>query len=85
MRALSKIEDYTHEVGATGDRIAGDDSGSDALEELLAGDDLLAHQVAAALGLHLILDVHACYSCASILGYSTSDHGGTTEPEYASQ
>lgn len=70
---------YTHEVGASWDRVASDDRSANASDEFLAGHDLLAHQVAASLGLDLVLDVAGSETGADVLGNSARNHGGTTE------
>lgn len=71
--------EMTHKVGPTRDRIACNDGGTYARDELFAGDDLLAHQVPAALALHLVLDVHRCNTSTDVLVYSARNHGRTTE------
>ena len=69
----------THEVRASRDGVAGNDCSADAGHELLAGDDLLAHKVTAALGLHLVLNVAGGETGADVLGDGARDHGRATE------
>ena len=47
----------TYEVGISGEVVPSNHSGADSLQELLARDDLFAHQVTASLGLDLVLNV----------------------------
>ena len=69
----------TYEVGVSGDRVAGNHSCANAGQKLLARDNLLAHKMAAALRLHLVLNVARCETNASVFGDSASDIGGSTE------
>lgn len=68
-----------HDVRAAGDLVARNDRRTDAREELLAGDNLLAHQVSAALRLHLVLDVQPCDAGAVVFVNGAGDVGGTAE------
>ena len=63
----------THKVRATGYGVARNDRGADAGEELFARDNLLAHQVTAALGLHLVLDVACGKTCSDVFLHGASD------------
>lgn len=77
LRGICAADD--HEVRASGDLVARDDSGADPREELLTRDDGLAHEVTTALRLYLILDVHARDTGAVVLEYSAGDVSGATE------
>ena len=68
-----------YEVRISGNGVAGNDSSADAGQELLAGDNLLSHEMAAALRLHLILDVARRETDPSVLGNGAGDVGGSTE------
>lgn len=68
-----------YEVRALRNRVASNHCSADASDELLPRDDLLAHQVAAALGLYLILNVARSETSADVLGDSATDHGRSTE------
>ena len=68
----------TYKVRA-GDGIASNDCGADARHKFFAGDDLLPHQMPAALSLHLILNVACGEAGTNVLLHGTRDHGGSTE------
>ena len=69
----------THEVRAFRNGIAGNDRCTDAGHELLAGDNLLAHEVTATLGLDLVLNVAGSETSANVLGDRPGNHGRATE------
>lgn len=69
----------TYEVRSAGYRVASDDGSTNPGEELLAGDNLLAEKVAAALSLHLVLDVQRRDTGAGVLGHGARNHRGPTE------
>ena len=69
----------THEVRASRNGVAGNDRGADAGHELLAGDNLLAHEVTATLGLDLVLNVAGSETSADVLGDRAGNHGWATE------
>jgi hypothetical protein len=68
-----------HKVGAARDLVARDDGGADAGDELLAGHDLFAEEVAAALGLDLVLDVARSDAGAVVLEDGARNRGRATE------
>ena len=69
----------TYKVGVAGDRVARNDCCADAGEELLAGNNLLAHQVSATLRLNLVLDVARRETDAGVLGHRARDIGRAAE------
>ena len=69
----------TYEVGASGNRVTGDDCSADAGDELFTRDDLFSHEMTAALRLDLVLDVACGEPGADILSDSASDHSCATE------
>ncbi len=68
-----------HEIRAAGNRVACYDSSADPRQELLAGYDLLSHEMPTALRLHLVLDVHACDTGADILPHCARNIRRSTE------
>lgn len=69
-----------YEVGVSGDGVAGNDGCADASQELFAGDNLLSHEVATALRLHLVLDVARRETDAGVFRDCAGDIGGATKP-----
>lgn len=69
----------TYEIGVSWDGIAGNDSSADTGEEFFARHDLFAHEVAAALSLDLILNVHTSNAGGDVLADGASDIGRATE------
>jgi hypothetical protein len=67
------------EVRTTRDLVTSDDGSANAGDELLAGHDLLAEEMSAALGLHLILNMAGSDAGAVVLEDGAGDHGGSTE------
>lgn len=68
-----------YEIRASGNLITGNDSSPDPGEELLPRDNLLAHEMTASLGLHLILNVHSSNTSPVVLLYGAGNVDGTTE------
>ena len=75
----SEVES-AYEVRVSWDGVAGNDGCADTGQELIAGDNLLAHEMAAALRLHLILDVARRETDARVLRDCAGDVGGSTKP-----
>ena len=69
----------TYEVRATRDRVTSNDGRADARQELLARNNLLAHQMAASFGLDLIFNVEASNASGDVLSHGAGDVGGPTK------
>jgi len=76
--SIGSVND-TYEVRATRDRVTSNDGRADARQELLARNNLLAHQMAASFGLDLIFNVEASNASCDVLSHGAGDVGGPTK------
>lgn len=76
---LRHVRETTYKIGTSRNRITSKDGGSDARQELLPGNNLLAHQVTTALSLDLVFNVKTGEAGSNILFHSSGNVGRPTE------